>query len=509
MDTAGTTTTIVNNSGTIIGISVEGVQSGDAVDVDGLIALDNHGLIQALGTRTGGLSEGVTVGGGTINNYADGTIVSSERAITIDGGGNLDGTDNPAFTAASITNAGLIQGDNGEAIVIVGSFDDTITNSGTIIGSIATDGGDDTFNLITGSSVSGLIDGGADTDTINLSGSGQGTLADFTNIEIVDLISGDWTLGSDGVTDLNFEAGAQTLRLASSVLADGDFDGTIDHFGAGDLIDLEGIGLATSATLDENNLLTISGGSSGPITLQLGAGEDFNGLGFALTSDGNGGTTIALVAEPGQVLNGGNGNDTLTGAAGNDVISGGNGNDILNGGRGDDTISGGNGNDRLDGGLGNDNLSGGNGDDVLLGGAGNDALDGGNGDDSLDGGTGNDTLSGGNGNDHLVAGAGDDTLSGGNGNDCLFGGTGDDTLTGGNGGDTFVFAADFGHDTVTDFRSGNHIAFEDGVFGDFQSLLAASHQVGADIVITLDTDNTITLQHVQLSSLHASDFLFG
>jgi len=77
MDTAGTTTTIVNNSGTIIGISVEGVQSGDAVDVDGLIALNNHGLIQALGVRTGGLSEGVTVGGGTINNYADGTIVSS------------------------------------------------------------------------------------------------------------------------------------------------------------------------------------------------------------------------------------------------------------------------------------------------------------------------------------------------------------------------------------------------------------------------------------------------
>ena len=37
MDTAGTTTTIVTNSGTIIGISVEGVQSGDSVDVDGLI----------------------------------------------------------------------------------------------------------------------------------------------------------------------------------------------------------------------------------------------------------------------------------------------------------------------------------------------------------------------------------------------------------------------------------------------------------------------------------------
>jgi hypothetical protein len=160
MDTAGTTTTVVNNSGTIIGISVEGLQSGDAVDVDGLITLNNHGSIQALGTRTGGLPEGVTVGGGTINNYADGTIVSSQRAITIDGGGNTDGTTNPAFAAATILNEGLIQGDNGEAIVIVGGFADTISNHGTIIGSIATDAGNDMLNLETGSSISGLIDGG-------------------------------------------------------------------------------------------------------------------------------------------------------------------------------------------------------------------------------------------------------------------------------------------------------------------------------------------------------------
>jgi len=490
MDTAGTTTTIVNNSGTIIGISVEGVQSGDAVDVDGLIALNNHGLIQALGVRTGGLSEGVTVGGGTINNYADGTIVSSQRAITVDGGGNLDGTTNPAFAAATILNDGLIQGDNGEAIVIVGGFADTITNAGTIIGSVATDAGDDTLNLLTGSSISGLIDGGADTDTINLSGSGQGTVSGFANIEVINLTGGDWTLGSDGVTELNFETGAQTLRLAASTLADGDFDGTIDNFALGDLIDLQGIELATSATLDENNLLTISGGSSGPITLQLDPGEDYTGLGFALTPDGNGGTTFTLVAEPGQVLRGGNGNNTLTGAAGNDVISGGNGNDILNGGRGHDTLTGGNGNDSLDGGIGSDDLSGGNGDDALLGGA------------------GNDSLSGGNGNDHLAAGSGNDLLSGGNGDDWLSGGVGDDTLTGGNGSDTSVFGVGFGHDLVTDFRSGDHIAFQDGVFSDFQAVLNASQQVGADVVITLDSGDVITLQHVQLASLHASDFVF-
>lgn len=33
-------------------------------------------------------------------------------------------------------------------------------------------------------------------------------------------------------------------------------------------------------------------------------------------------------------------------------------------------------------------------------------------------------------------------------------------------------------------------------------------QVGADTVITFDADDTITLHNVQMSSLHASDFVF-
>jgi Ca2+-binding RTX toxin-like protein len=124
----------------------------------------------------------------------------------------------------------------------------------------------------------------------------------------------------------------------------------------------------------------------------------------------------------------------------------------------------------------------------------------------MTGGNGNDTLSGGNGNDNLSGGAGNDTLDGGNGNDRLAGGTGNDILTGGNGNDTFVFGASFGHDTVTDLHSGDHIEIDDHQFADFAAVLAASHQVGADVVITLDATDTITLQHVQLSSLHASDF---
>ena len=558
MDTASTTTTTVTNTGTITGITVEGVQSGDSVDVDGLVHLDNYGLIEALGTRVGGLSEGVTVGGGTINNFAGGTIVSSQRAITVDGGGNLDGTSADAFAAATIYNEGTIQGDNGEAIVIVGSFADTVTNRGTIAGSIATAGGNDILNLHTGSSISGVIDAGADADIINLLGSGEGSLADFANVETINLVSGDWTLGDEGVNTLAFQAGAQTLRLSAAVLADNTFTGTLDNFVAGDTIDLQGIGLATSATLGAGNLLTIAGGASGPITLQLDASEDYTGFVFRLKSDGEGGTTITLGknvnggngndsltgTEGDDIVNGGNGNDSLTGLAGDDVLNGGNGNDtinagdgndsldggngndvmdagtgddVLNGGNGNDTINagdgndslaGGNGNDVMDAGAGNDSLDGGNGNDVMTAGAGNDSLNGGNGDDVMDGGADNDSLSGGNGNDTMNGGAGNDSLSGGNGNDILTGGAGDDVMAGGNGNDLFVFESGFGKDTINGFQTIDRIQFDNDLFADFSSVQAASQQVGADTVITLDADNTITLHNVQLTSLQANDFLF-
>jgi len=201
--------------------------------------------------------------------------------------------------------------------------------------------------------------------------------------------------------------------------------------------------------------------------------------------------TVTDVLEVGQVISGGNGNDTLTGTPGNDTISGGNGNDVINAGDG------------------NDNVTGGNGSDTINGGRGNDILHGNNGDDTIDGGSGNNQVFGGNGNDVMRVGNGDNLLEGGNGNDRLSVGTGNNTLSGGNGSDTFVFGPSFGKDTVTDFSPGDHIEFDGGVFTTFAQVQAAMHQVGTDTVISLGPDHAITLQHVNASSLHASDFLFG
>jgi subtilisin-like proprotein convertase family protein len=91
-------------------------------------------------------------------------------------------------------------------------------------------------------------------------------------------------------------------------------------------------------------------------------------------------------------------------------------------------------------------------------------------------------------------------------------GPGAATLTGGAGDDTFVFAANFGHVTVTDFEAGNTqgdvIEIRGGLFADFAAVQAAAAQVGADVLITLDAGNDIRLKNVALAQLHHDDFVF-
>jgi Ca2+-binding RTX toxin-like protein len=99
---------------------------------------------------------------------------------------------------------------------------------------------------------------------------------------------------------------------------------------------------------------------------------------------------------------GGDGIDTLLGAAGNDTLNGGPGGDSLDGGADNDTVQGFDGNDTLLGGIGNDMISGGAQDDALAGGEGDDTLNGGSGVDTIVGGLGSDRLWGGDGADTFV-----------------------------------------------------------------------------------------------------------
>jgi Ca2+-binding RTX toxin-like protein len=490
----------INNTGIIVGADFGILITVGAQDPGASLTIINSGTIE------GGV-DGVLVNADPSNLTATGTfVIDNSGVIESTGSGHAINFDLSVSSPGSITiinreTGNLTAAAAGVAIVIAGDSADAITNKGIITGGISTGGGADTFNLFTGSSVSGVIDSGLGNDTINLHGSGQGTLQSFVNVEVVNLHGGDWVLASEDVASVNFQDGLQTLSLDSAVLADGQFDGTISNFATGDIIDLTGIGLATSATLDANNVLTIAGGSSGPITLQLDPLQDFSGLTFQLSSDGAGGTSITLVPA------GGGGNGVFAGTAGDDVISTGSGNDIVNSRDGNDQVFGQNGNDVIYTGDGNSLLDGANGNDGLTAGNGHNTLSGGNGNDVLTAGNGNNTLSGGNGNDTLTVGNGDNNLGGGNGNDTFYVGTGNNFLSGGNGSDTFMFGPDFGENVISDFGNNDQIQFS-GVFADFQALLDASQQVGNDTIISLDDGQSITLVGVSVNSLHASDFLF-
>jgi Ca2+-binding RTX toxin-like protein len=123
------------------------------------------------------------------------------------------------------------------------------------------------------------------------------------------------------------------------------------------------------------------------------------------------------------------------------------------------------------------------------------------------------TLTGGADPDTLYGFAGNDTLNGRAGNDLINGGGGNDTLTGGAGDDHFVFVFGDGHDTITDFSPGNGSGDVIDLHGygvtTFADLLTHMSQVGADVLIDLDAQNQITLQHVMLAQLNAGDFLLS
>jgi len=107
-----------------------------------------------------------------------------------------------------------------------------------------------------------------------------------------------------------------------------------------------------------------------------------------------------------------------------------------------------------------------------------------------------------------------DTIIGDYGNNVLNGNGGNDKLTGGLGNDTFVFVksngvVNFGNDAVNDFTSGHdHVQIDHGIFADYAAVQQHMLQVGSDVVITYDANNSITLHDVAMANLHANDFLF-
>jgi Ca2+-binding RTX toxin-like protein len=249
-------------------------------------------------------------------------------------------------------------------------------------------------------------------------------------------------------------------------------------------------GAADNVTVSVSDGLLVHGQATGG----LASGKDWD-------SAADGDQTVPADGTRTVIVNGGDGNDSITVVARNTELA----SSGLNGDAGDDVITGPDSNDTLTGGEGNDRLVAGKGDDVMQGGAGNDTLvwNQGDGSDRADGQAGNDgsevngaatlgdaftidpvaggtvklrrtnlgqftfdaaterfAVNGLGGDDSVTAnngvgaatllsvdgGAGADTVNGSEGSDLILGGEANDVLSGGGGDDRIV--GDRGGDTM-------------------------------------------------------------
>ncbi len=317
---------------------------------------------------------------------------------------------------------------------------------------------------------------------------------------------------STGGVDLDFRAaaGGIDVNLTTGVVARDGYGGRDTITGPGHVTRLDGSTFGDVIVGSDNaELFTLRGGSD---TLDGGGGIDQ--LDFFL-DEAAGATFSAIVVDLGAGTATGNRNGVAFSASISNIekVSGSDAADdtfigsdvkkeIMNGGGGDDSLSGLGGKDKLKGDAGNDTLDGGEGRDTLKGGDGDDLLRGGKGTDQLNGGGGSDSLIGGNGDDQLKGGAGRDNLDGRNG---------DDQMSGGGGGDTFVFSD--GADVVTDFDVANGHEWIDlsgvSAFTDFAALTAGHlNDVGGHAVIDDGNGNTLDLLGVSVSDLSADNFIF-
>jgi Ca2+-binding RTX toxin-like protein len=156
--------------------------------------------------------------------------------------------------------------------------------------------------------------------------------------------------------------------------------------------------------------------------------------------------------------------ENLTGSAFADMLTGDDSSNIIVGGAGDDHIYGAGGDDVIHAGLGNDVIDGGAGYDLVAYDDATSAILLSLATGTATGGGGSDSFSGIEGaigsrfSDTLTGGASANTISGMQGNDVITGGGGADFLTGGSGGDRFVLthasdSAVGADDVITDFSS--------------------------------------------------------
>jgi Ca2+-binding RTX toxin-like protein len=391
---------------------------------------------------------------------------------------------------------------NDTLVINGGAGDDTIDASGLAAGHIGLqlNGGDGTDTLI-GSAGNDLISGGRGND-VALMGAGDDTFT-WAPGEGSDTVEGQAGLdtmlfnGANINEHIDISAnGTRALFTRDVANISMDLNG-VEHIdfhalgGADNVVihDLSG----TDVTQLNVDLAGTPGGTAGDnavdtVEINGTSGSDVISLSMradgALVVDGLASEVVIEHFDPTDAIH-------INGLGGDDVIDAG-----ALGANGPKLT--------LDGGDGADVLLGGGGDDTLLGGAGDDVLIGGAGVDVLDGGPGNNIAiqSATAGPNATVSPYGD-----GNHSDVIGGSGGQDVLTGSAGTDIFQH----GQVTIEDFQAGaggDKIDLH-GVASasDFGSVLTHAQDVGGNAVLDFGAGEQMTLDHVNVASLHPDNFL--
>ncbi|UGX98871.1 calcium-binding protein [Bradyrhizobium barranii subsp. barranii] len=342
----------------------QGDGAADTVTVNGTNG-GQHIEVTSNGTTVTGLPEVVTIANAEAandrlviqalggNDVIDASLLAAAIGLTIDGGAGND----------------TITGSQGADTLIGGDGNDKVTggrgNDVALLGA-----GDDLFTWNPGDG-SDTVEGGAGTDTLVFNGSnvaenmsisangGRALLTrdvgaitmDLNGVEHVQIAAAG---GADNIT-VNDLSGTGVTQVAIDLSAG---PGSQSGDGAADRVTVNG------TAGDDNISITTSGGSIVVNGLAAQVTIAHADAGDVLTVNGGGGNDVinASSIKAGQPfslnINGGDGNDTITGSAGNDIVNGGRGNDVANLGAGDDTFvwNPGDGSDIVEGGKGTDTL---------------------------------------------------------------------------------------------------------------------------------------------------------
>ncbi|NEJ20251.1 rhizobiocin [Rhizobium leguminosarum] len=463
--------------------------------------------------------------------YSIAALVNVEN-LTYTGSANFTGTGNAlANTITGGAGNDTLNGGTGADSLIGGAGSDIyiIDNAGDLVTEAANEGtdtvrttlasytlGSDVENLTyigtaafvgTGNTLNNILTGGAGVDTLK-GGAGDDTYVISTGDTVVEN-------ADEGIDTVQTNLAAYTLGTNVENLT---YIGTGSFAGTGNLLDnvLKG-GVAADKLMGAGGSDTLIGGG-GADTMSGGTGDDIYVVDIAtdiVIENANEGIdivhtalatySIAALTNVENLTYTGSASFTGTGNALANTITGGAGNDVLNGAAGADTLIGGAGHDTY-----------------IVDNAGDIVTEAANeGTDTVRTNLAAYTL--GTNVENLTyigtgafAGTGNvlnNVIVGGSGSNALTGGAGNDILTGGAAADVFVYSPNWGHDTITNFvatgSAHDAISIDHSIFADWETLFAAIEQFGNDTIITADSDNTITLTNVAVSSLQSWDFLFA